>query len=351
MPSEPKTTDPKALNDALERRLNRRTRVKGEISMPAAPSLLPLYIKRLAVMFAASGKKFSTDELKDLHDMMRPRAETAWAVSPHGRLFVSWESEKAPASGVDYLVWHELGTTAEQYAWWVENRDQPLFGKHPDSRLMAVVDEYLNPAPDHRVLDIGAGVGRNTLPLARRGHPTDALELTPEFAKIIGDAAAAENLLVDVLTGDVLADDLVVEPRKYSLVLCTEVTSHFRGPHHMRMLFERAHQWLKPGGLFLMNAFVTTPGYRPDAMARELSQIFWSTLFTPEDMTAAAAGMSFVKLTDHSVYDFENEHQSRDGWPPTGWFEDWSRGFDAYGLKEGFPPMEMRWLLYRKEGV
>ena len=35
------------------------------------------------------------------------------------------------------------------------------------------------------VLDIGAGTGRNTMALARRGHPVDAVEMTPKFADII----------------------------------------------------------------------------------------------------------------------------------------------------------------------
>lgn len=350
-PNEPKITEKKALETALERRLNRRTKVKGEMSMPAAPALIPLYLRRFAVMFAAIGKKFNQSELKDLNDLIRPRVDAAWAVSPHGRLFVSWESEPSPGTGVDYLVWHEMGTTEEQYAWWVENRPEPLFGKNPDARLVRVAEELLNPPGDHAILDVGAGVGRNSLPMARRGHPVTALELTPEFARIIGEKAAGEGIPIEVTPADALADDLVVEARRYSLVFCSEVTSHFRGPHHLRILFERAHQWLKPGGIFLVNAFVTTPGYRPDEVARQLGQVFWSTFFTPEDLAAAAAGLSFTRVSDESVHLYEQENQPADGWPPTGWFEDWSRGFDCFGLREGYPPIEMRWLMFRKEGA
>lgn len=349
--NEPKITDKKTLDQALEKRLNRRTRVKGEISMPAAPALIPLYLRRLALMFGAMGKSFSTEELKTLNDLLRPRVDVTWAASPHGRLFLSWESEPAPSTGIDYLVWHEIGTTEEQYAWWVANREPPLFGKNPDSRLMDVLATYFDPPGEHRVLDIGAGVGRNSLPAARRGHPTDVLELTPEFGDIIRKSAEEESLNIDVVVGDVLAEDLAVEPHKYSLVFCSEVTSHFRGPHHLRILFERAHKWLRPGGLFLVNAFVTVPGYQPDEFTRQMSQVFWSTLYTPEDVAAAAAGLTFVKVSDECVHDYEREHQTPDGWPPTGWFEDWSRGFDAFGLKEGYPPMELRWMLFRKEGV
>jgi 16S rRNA A1518/A1519 N6-dimethyltransferase RsmA/KsgA/DIM1 with predicted DNA glycosylase/AP lyase activity len=35
------------------------------------------------------------------------------------------------------------------------------------------------------MLDIGGGTGRNTLALARRGHPVDVVEMTPKFADTI----------------------------------------------------------------------------------------------------------------------------------------------------------------------
>jgi len=44
------------------------------------------------------------------------------------------------------------------------------------------------------VLDIGGGTGRNTLALARRGHPVDVVEMTPKFADII--RAEAERVAV-----------------------------------------------------------------------------------------------------------------------------------------------------------
>jgi 16S rRNA A1518/A1519 N6-dimethyltransferase RsmA/KsgA/DIM1 with predicted DNA glycosylase/AP lyase activity len=45
----------------------------------------------------------------------------------------------------------------------------------------------------HRVLDIGGGTGRNTLALARRGHPVDVVEMTPKFAELIRDDAQRDR--------------------------------------------------------------------------------------------------------------------------------------------------------------
>ena len=52
------------------------------------------------------------------------------------------------------------------------------------------------------MLDIGAGTGRNTLPIARLGHPTSAVELSPDLAKILRDEAAKEKLPVTLVEGE-----------------------------------------------------------------------------------------------------------------------------------------------------
>lgn len=345
--NEPKNTDPAAIADALQRRVNRRTRTKGEMSMPAAPALLPMYLKRFAIMFAAMGKRFATAEIEALSDILSARLERAWAVSPHGRLYISWESEPSPSTGIDYQVWHDSGTLAEQYAWWVAERAAPLFGKHPDARLMDVARALGDPK-GKRVLDIGAGTGRNTLPLARLGFETEALELTPEFCEIITQTATSEELTVRVVEADAVGEGVDLGEERYDLIVCSEVTSHFRSPDDLRRLFERAARWLKPDGQLLVNLFVTVPGYEPNELARQLSQICWSTLFTPSDVARAAIGLPLDRLSDVAVHPYERANQPTEDWPPTGWYEDWSRGFDLFGIREGYPPIELRWQLYTK---
>jgi cyclopropane fatty-acyl-phospholipid synthase-like methyltransferase len=215
---------------------------------------------------------------------------------------------------------------------------------------MNLAEEKLSPASQHAILDIGAGTGRNSLPLAQRGHPVTALELTPEFAKKITGKAEAEGIEVEVVEADVLGETVDVEDGKFSLVVCSEVTTHFRGPHHLRLLFERSAKWLKPGGILLFNAFVSLPGYAADEFARQVGQITWSGFFLPEEIKDSASGLGFIKLSDEAVHSYEKEHQASDYWPPTVWFDDWSRGFDVFGFDEGtvLPPIELRWLSFER---
>lgn len=59
------------------------------------------------------------------------------------------------------------------------------------------------PAPPLTILDIGAGQGRNALPLARRGHRVTAVDTAPTGLAQLAGAAAAEDLVITTLAADI----------------------------------------------------------------------------------------------------------------------------------------------------
>jgi protein-L-isoaspartate O-methyltransferase len=65
-------------------------------------------------------------------------------------------------------------------------------GRMVDARVWALANQAPDPTT-HRVLDIGGGTGRNTVALARRGHPVDVVEMTPKFAELIRDDAQRDR--------------------------------------------------------------------------------------------------------------------------------------------------------------
>src|SRR5829696_9174786 len=140
----------------------------------------------------------------------------------------------------------------------------------------------------HRVLDIGAGTGRNALALARRGHPVDVVELTAKFADMIRSDAEHESLNVRVMQRDVFetAADL---RQDYQLILLSEVVSDFRTTEQLRSMFELAANCLAPEGRLVFNTFLARYGYTPDDAARELGQQTYSSIFTRKEMSTAAA--------------------------------------------------------------
>lgn len=322
-------------------------RSEGSISFPAVPSLLEHYLRRLASMFAAMGKKFSRDELTSLRAFLEPRLVAGFEQSAHARVHVRWQPEASPGVGVDYQIWLEERTLADEYSHWTSSEGPPPFGANADAKLLHIA-RGLTPPAKQRVLDVGAGTGRNALALARAGFKVDALELTPGFCEALRDASRAESLPIEVIQDSVLSARARLARAKYSLVICSEVTSHFRDVGDLRLFFERTAACLRPGGALLVNAFIADAAREPTQGERELSQIAWSTLFTRADLTKATRGLGLSLLSNDSVYDYERAHQPSDGWPPTSWFESWSRGHNCYRMPRGTPPIQLRWLHYRK---
>lgn len=340
--------DPAVLKFAMMRGLRRRSSGHGEIVWPAVPSMLDQYVEWLSVAFHSLGRKFSEAEVGDLRNKLRKHLEAAFAGSPHSKVTIEYHTEAPPDTSLAYTISHQTLTIIDEYSHWVESRKPPLFGENPDAKVMQVAASIGDPA-DVSVLDIGAGTGRNTLPLARSGFQVDAIEISPELANILRSEAARSGLNVTVLEGDALDPATAVPKTGYHLIILAEVVSHFRTVEQIRVLFDRAAEWLSPGGTLLLNAFLWDGENVPDYV-RDMSQVMWSSAFTAAEIASAAEGTPFLLTSDESVHDFERQHLPPTQWPPTGWFPEWTKGLDVFEISPERSPLELRWLEYRSAG-
>jgi len=328
----------------MNRRFLTRSVVKGEISLPAVPGMIDEYVTMCADIFARVGRKFSDDEIAHLRAVLEGQLANAYSASPRSNIVISYNAPLG--STLHYEVSPRWWTVEAAYEDWISTREPPLFGTEPDARVWALANEAADPA-SHRILDIGAGTGRNALALARRGHPVDVVEMTPSFASMIRSDAERESLDVRVINRDVftIKDDL---RRDYQLILLSEVVSDFRTPQQLRSLFELAAQCLAPGGRLVFNTFLPRGGYTPDQAACEFGQQTYTSIFTRDEMSIAAAGLALKLVADDSVYDYEKEHLPPGAWPQTSWYADWVSGLDVFTIEREKCPIEMRWLVYQK---
>ncbi len=341
-------TSVSALRAALHNKVPRRYDASGEISFPCAPAMLEPYMKVLTSMFELMGRPFSEAERTNLQKIMERNLQKGWAQSPYTRLLVKYNTEPPPHPGLKYTVSVVVNTIGDEYERWVQTRDPPLFGKHPDAKVMNLAAELGLPAMTP-VLDVGAGTGRNTLPLARAGFPTDAIEIAPALAEVLRKTVAEEKLPVTVYEGDALDPNLPVPKGRYRLIVLAEVVaSHFREVDEVRRLYERACDLLAPGGILCFSVFVPMDGYKADTLAKELSQVAWCPIFTRHELEKAAEGLPLERVGDECVHDYEKEHLDAEAWPPTGWFVNWSLGSDLFALPAGRAPLEMRWFSFRR---
>ncbi|RAU91740.1 class I SAM-dependent methyltransferase [Mycolicibacter senuensis] len=326
------------------RRFYTRARISGQVVLPAVPSMLDEYVSMCDTVFAGLGKRFNDAELAHLRGVLAGQLSAAYSASPRSNIVISYD---APIGlTLNYTVRAEWTSIAQAYERWLETREPPLFGTEPDARVWELASEAPAPATC-RILDIGAGTGRNALALARRGHPVDVVEMTATFADILRQEAQRDSLDVRVIVRDVFvdADDLRDD---YDLIVLSEVLTDFRSTQQLRTLFELAARHLATGGRLVFNAFLARDGYRPDDAAREFCQQVYSTLFTRDEMSAAAAGLPLELRADESVHDYEKAHLPDGAWPPTSWYIDWVSGLDAFRTSREASPIELRWLVYER---
>jgi len=342
--------DPNTLRNAIVARLPHRSQSSGSLQLPAIPALLDHYTSLLIELFAGLGYRFSDEERAELRGRLQGALDNGFAASAFSKVNIRYASATPPDTGMNYEIEPAVITVEDEYADWTRSREPPLFGAHPDAKVMSLAHALqANRGDAIAVLDVGAGTGRNTLPLAKAGFRVDAAELAPSLAELLRKELEGAGVQAQVFEGDALDPSLPIPQGAYQLVVLAEVVaSHFRDVEQVRKLFERAASWLAPGGLLLFSAFVATDGYEPDSLAKQASQAFWSCLFTRAELDEALKGQPFERISDESCYVFERNHLSKQHWPPTGWFERWSRGHDLFELSSSRPPHELRWLTYRR---
>lgn len=302
------------------------------------------YTDKCARIFRELGRPFSDPEIAQLRSVLSDQLTAAYSHSQRSSITVSYTAHIA--QGLTYEVTNRCWTLEEAYHDWIATREPPLFGTEPDARIWTLA----NAAPDprtFRILDIGGGTGRNTLPLARRGHPVDVVELTEKFAESIRADAGIESLNVRVIQRDVFEAEAELR-RDYSMILLSEVVPEFRTPDKLRHLFELAARCLAIDGVLVFNIFLADASYQPDEAARQFAQQAYSGFFTRPELKSAVAGLPLELVADDCVYEYEQANLPEGAWPPTNWYVGWISGHDVFGLAHGESPIDFRWLVYRK---
>jgi SAM-dependent methyltransferase len=342
-------TDSARLQLILKERLKKNISIKGEFYLPCLPSMLDDYLKLLLEFLTTLGQNIDANETENLRSLIDKGLVEGFKNSPHAQLIVSYfpaNSQTGLAGGITLNTKVQVESMVEKYHNWPSIRPEPLFGSHPDAKVIAVAGELGEPekAP---ILDVGSGPGRNSLPLAKLGHPVDAIELTPIFAEQLSAAATAEKLPIEVTQGDVLDPLLRMKVYRYKLAIATEVLSHFRYPEQVRLFLGKMSDAVLSGGFILFSTFLAVDGYEPDEMAKQMSEFCWSYLITRQELQRAIEGLPLEIISDESVIEYEQKHLPEVVWPPTPWFVSWASGRDLFPVQQT-PPLELRWILVKR---
>ena len=340
------------LERALRDKFLNLTYARGEIIMPCIPGMLAEHMNRVEGVLRSLGVDLTPAESNSLREAIAQKLAQGFQASPFSRLIFKYEPPDL-TSGLSkgLKIQTKIADSAsleQKYSRWLKTRSGSLFGTHPDAKVMAVAAQ-LGDAKMVKILDVGAGTGRNTFALAERGHPVEAIELTDVFVRQLSDRARSHNLPVTITQGDILAASLQLSSDHYQLAIASEVISHFRQVNQVRTLLVKMCDRIQPGGMLLFNIFLTDEDYQPDRQVRELAQVVWSYFLTRAEFRSVLQGLPLKILSIEPMLAYEQNHLPPEAWPPTNWFISWASGRNIFPIVKQ-PPVQLYWILAQRHG-
>ena len=123
--------------------------------------------------------------------------------------------------------------------------------------VLKLAPELLAGKPDARVLDIGGGMGRIALPLARQ-YQVHLADISPAMLDLARNAAQEAALPPERLQTSVVdaSKPLPFEAGSFDLIVCLDLLVHLPDP---QVTVRELYRVLRPGGVALIDATNSMP--------------------------------------------------------------------------------------------
>ncbi len=163
---------------------------------------------------------------------------------------------KPPPPPVESTEAGPLEVECDEHGPWYER----FFGQHylrtvrtPTPKEVALecdfIEQALRVSAGSRVLDVGCGLGVQTVELASRGYHLVGLDISPTMISRAYDEAEDRGLQIDFVRGD-MRDITFEEP--FDALLCWGTTFGYFTDEENELALRQFHQMLKPEGKLLL---------------------------------------------------------------------------------------------------
>jgi|GEM_PF-2038432 len=178
--------------------------------------------------------------------------------------------------------------------------DAEAWSAEPQPFLPGIVAQVKRNA---KVLDIGAGDGRNTELLLRAGHDVTALDLAPTALHALLKRMRVLNLPAPTAVHASL-EAMPLASDQFTHAFCWDTLPQVK---NCRLALEEIHRVLKPGGLCALNVFTPRDcAFGEGQQIAPRSFLFKQTLFhffEEDDMSQLCAGLLDVVTMEHAIWE------------------------------------------------
>jgi ubiquinone/menaquinone biosynthesis C-methylase UbiE len=193
-----------------------------------------------------------------------------------------------------------MAHTSEKKHWnefWAESHDLDEVYSN-DNRIIENLETVLD-LRGKRILEVGAGTGRDSGTLARMGAEAWTLDYSEESLELMSENLGEE---VRIVCGDAFA--LPILTGSFDVVFHQGLLEHFENPGD---ILAENHRVLKPGGYVLADVPQRFHYY---TLAKHVLMFFdkwfagWETEFSPRDLESMVedAGFEIVATYGHNLY-------------------------------------------------
>lgn len=209
-------------------------------------------------------------------------------------------------------------------------------GKEPDKFLLKVLDfHYPNPQGVD-VLDLGAGDGRNAIPIAQRGYSVTANEFCPEANEKMYTLKSKLGLNKLTIKAQNILKRIKQKVKQFDFAFMSHITQHF-SPADLRLSMINLNQQVKDKGIVVFDALVRKQGYE-NLNSTQQDEIYGNAHFRLEDIIRIVTFSGFKIL---GIFSFNNDSKEDANYLHCAM---WGKA-----EKELNRPIELKWFVLQKD--
>lgn len=304
----------------LSARWRSQFQVKGEVQFPSLPSCTAESLALVEQLLAQLGQSVTPNEQTQLQTSITQLITESFAAGPYARLTLSFRSHELPETGVTC----DLATT-------IDRVPLPQLGQEPDAQVLALAAQWRT---EQRLLAIGSGSGRNTLPLIEQGYDVATWEWRSLPENHTPQPTHPQNLL------DPLAR---LEPMAYHFAFAPDLMGAIgQTPDQLRLLLAKLCDGVVSGGQIMLGLWLSEAGVSPRLQEWLQWQGYW--VLTEGMLTQLEVNLPLKRSRCEAALAYEQER--RDVLPEA--YLAWLRGEHLY-LEAGEREMlQFCWVVWER---